>query len=340
MKKISLTLLLLIVCFSFLFARQNPNGGFLLSTILKLEKNRDAIKQDIQFYENEIRQADSNIQKAENILQRAREQNNAKAEQIAQNAIALAKDAKAKNLSAKSAAQNQLLQIEFSLYTTKNEFSNPVPGMENYQAIMSAYTGQTTVQKSDGTTFTVDKTRPLFLKKGDILTTNSNSSLELQNLGGRGNVKLSENTKIEIGDDSEAEFEFIKLLKGKIEVAVENLEIFEKDLEKLIKSYEADLKTVKDEFKEKIVKEFKSRKAKILKYRNKFEVRSSYGAGAIRNTRFSVKADDFGNLEFIVSEGVVELSSPKSEKKIEVKAGEKAVISKDGIISKPEKAGG
>lgn len=333
-------IILLAGCFSQVFSQENTNSGFLLGAVARLERLHDAAIQEVQFYSNEIRKADITIQKSESILQRAKEQNNAEAERIAQNAIALAKSAKEKNLLAKSAAEIKLLQIEFSLNTARNEFKDPISGMENYEAIVSAYTGRTTVQKSDGTTFTVDKSRPLFLRKGDLVTTNDYGGLELQTLGGRGNIRLSENTKIEIGDNSDAGIEFIKLFKGKIKVAVEKLEIFEKDLEKMVKSYEEDLKSVNDELKARIVKEYKERKANILKYRNKFEVRCPYGTGAIRSTRFSVTTDDFGNVEFIVTEGIVELRSTKSRQKVELKAGEKAVILKDGTISKPEKAGG
>lgn len=334
-------MVVLIVCFPQVLAQDNPNGGFLISTIFKLEKKRDSIKQEIQVFESEIRRADINIQKSENIIQRAREQNNAKAEQIALNALLLSKDAKERNTSAKTAAENALRQIEVSLWAATTELQNPIPNMENFEATMSGYTGRTTVQKADGTTFSVGKGRPLFLKKGDVVTTDSNSGLELQNLGGRGTVKLSENTKIEMGDDSEAEFEFFKLLKGKVDVAVENLEAFEKDFEKLIKNYEQDLKTVKDDFKAKIVKEYRSKRAAILKYRNKLEIRTpSGGCCAIRATRFSVKVDEIGNEEVVVTEGIVELKPPKEEKKVILKAGEKATISKDGIISKSEKAGG
>jgi hypothetical protein len=333
-------LVTLILTFAFFTNISAQNNEFLLGTIFKLERTQEAIRGEIRFYEMEIKKTEDNISKSEKIIYLAREQNNPEAEKIAQNALIIAKDTKAKNISARNAAEAKLLQTEFALYTAKNEFNNPIPSMENYEAIMSAYTGQPKVQNADGTTFTIDKTRPLFLKKGSVVTTNADSGLELQTFGGRGSIKLSGNTKIEIGKDSDAENEFIKLLQGKIEIGIEKLEVFEKDLEKLIKSYEEDLKTIKDEIKEKIVKEYKARKEAQREKRRKFYLQHSAGIAAVRGTRFSAKADDSGSIEFIVTEGIVELSSPKSGKKVEVKAGEKATISKDGIISKPEKTGG
>lgn len=329
-----IALLLTVTFFSNISAQ---NSDFLLGTIFKLERIQTAVKDEIRFYEKEIKKTEENISKSEKIINLARQQNNSEAEHIAQNALVIAKDAKEKNLAAKSAAETKLRQVEVSLWAAKMELQNPIPSMENYEAIMSAYIGQTTVQKADSTRFTVDNSRPLFLKSGDTVMTNADSSLELQNFGGRGNLKILENTKIEIGDKSDPETEIIKLLKGKIEVSIEKLEVFEKELEKLIKSYEEDLKTVKDGIKEKIVKEYKARKEAQRQKRKKFLLQHSAGIAAVRGTQFSAKADYLGNIEFIVTEGIIVLSSPQSKKKVDVKAGEKAVISKDGIISKPEK---
>lgn len=324
----------------FCITSAQENNDFLLGSIFKLEGLSKTTIQEIQFYENEIRKTDYNIEKSESILKRAREQGNAEAERIAQNAIFIAKEARTRNLSAKSLAETKLSQINLTLISVKNEFIKPISNAEKIASVMTNYTGRISVQTLSGMPFTIDKSRPVFFEKGDVITTFANSNLELQTLSGRGNLKLLENSKIEIGDNSNPEIEFLKLITGKIEVNLEKMEAFERDFEQLIKAYENDLKTIKDEFKAKAVKEFKAKKAAILKFNKKFEVRSCCGAGATRSTRFSVRVDDLGNTEFIVMEGNVELSSPKSEKKVVVKAGEMAFILKDGSISKPKNIGG
>jgi hypothetical protein len=335
-----LVLLLLMTCLT-TPAQENSNDYFWLGNVLRLERDCESARRDVRFYEDQIQRAEKTIATSEDIVRRAREQGKPEAERVALNTIARAKETRANAAAKRDAAQKKLDDLTFALNFARTEFLRIEPKAGSFASVMTNSTGLVSVQPLDGPPVVIDKNRPLVLKKGDLLVTAASSELELQTLGGRGNLKLAENTRIEIGEDPEAKTEFIKLVKGRIDVGVQPIEVYEKDLETLIKRYEEDLKTVKDGFKERIVKEYKRQKVKILKYRNKFEIRTPSGSCcAIRATRFSVKVDDDGNEEVIVTEGVVELAPPAAENKIILKAGEKAVISKDGTISKPEKIGG
>lgn len=74
-------------------------------------------------------------------------------------------------------------------------------------------------------------------------------------------------------------------------------------------------------------------KAKTIK--NKFEVRCSGGAGAVRGTMFYVDAKG-ASATFRVIEGTVEVSNPKGGKTVEVNAGYLAVARKGGTVSSPK----
>jgi hypothetical protein len=162
-------------------------------------------------------------------------------------------------------------------------------------------------------------------------------SVELQTLGGRGNLKIGEYTQLEIGESADSAAELIKLAKGKIDVQIENLDAFEKALEQKIKAYENDLKAVKDEFKQQMVSQYRAARKSIFQYRKRFEIRTPCVAGATRSTRFSVEVDAVGNSIVVVTEGSFELMPLKGAEKVIVSAGEKVFVSKVGEISKPIK---
>lgn len=69
------------------------------------------------------------------------------------------------------------------------------------------------------------------------------------------------------------------------------------------------------------------------KARRQFEVRTSGGAGAVRGTKFQVNATSTSGT-FKVVEGIVEVSNPEGDKKVEVGAGYSVVTRKSGKISK------
>lgn len=339
-KVLSVLILITVFCVT-VFAQEinAEKSNFLLSVIFKLERLSDVAQNEIQFLDGEIRKADDNIRKSENIIRLARERGNTEAERIASGALASAQDAKAKNLAAKQALETKFLQIKQALGTVKNELAQSAGNPQKIESMVTSFKGRVSVQKAgEGKPFEIAGNNPVFLEKGDVIVTYGGSAVELQTLGGRGNLKLGEYTQIEIGkNEGDAEAESIKLVKGKIEADIEKLEAFEKALDEKIEAYENDLKTAKDELKQKIVSQYKATRKSILKYRKKFEIKTPCIAGATRSTRFSVEVDAVGNTVVAVTEGSFELNPLTGGEKVIVNAGEKIFVSKEGEISKPVK---
>lgn len=312
-------------------------ANFLLGVIFKLEAMHDSAVADIRRLDSEIRKADGTIEKAEKIIQLAREKGNSEAEAIAQSALATAKDARSKNLVSKAAFESTLRQIDLALAAAKNKLAGTLGRAERIESMVSNFTGRVSVQKKGELPFAIDPSRPVFLEKGDVVTTYGKSSVELQFLEGRGTLKLGEYSRIEMAEDTGADIQAIKLVQGAVNIGVEKIETFDRALEKKIEGYEVDLKTVKDEVKQRIVNEYKAKKATVNKFKQKFEVRTPACVLANRATRFIVRLDGPERTDVVVFEGSVEIRPLKATKSFVVEAGYKAIFSADGVVSGPEK---
>jgi len=317
--------------------------NWLLGIIFKLENMRDKAVEDIQKYKGDIQKCENTISKSENIVRLAQQKGNVQAEIIAREASLKAQEAKIKNKEKKNSAELNKKRAEFALATVKNELSNALSQPQKIKSVITNYSGRVEIQKENGETFDFGKNQPVFLEKGDAIQTYGNSSAELQFLEGRGSLKVGEYSKVKMEAD-DAGTEVMNMIQGKVNISVEKVENYQKMMEEKIKAYKEDLKTVKDETKQKIVDEYESilisiRKAKKAseRFAKKFEVQTPSFAMSVRGTQFLVYEDEKTGTEIIVLEGSVEMKGTKGDKTIIVNAGYKGTATKGGILSDPEK---
>jgi len=331
--------LMLVLCVGGFAQDANTSAAnFLLGVIFKLEVMHDSAVADIRRLEGEIRKADGAIEKAERIIRLAREQGNSEAERVAQGALATTKDARSKNLDSKASFESTLRQIDLALAAAKNKLAGTLGRSERIEAMVSKFTGRVSVQKKDELPFEIEPSRPVFLERGDVVTTYGKSSVELQFLEGRGTLKLGEFSRIETADDAGDGIQALTLVKGTIDIGIEKTETFESALEAMVEKYKLDLQTVKDEVKQRIVDEFTATKANVKKkISKKFEVRTASGAMSVRGTRFIVRLDGPERTEVIVFEGAVEIMPLRSSSSLVVEAGYRIIFSPDGVLSGPDK---
>lgn len=95
--------------------REVQKGNWLLGVKFKLERLKQAAIDDIRRCEAEIRKCQATIGKCENLIGLARQQNNAKAEGIAREAMTKAQAAKTKNTDLKKAAELDKKRAEIAL---------------------------------------------------------------------------------------------------------------------------------------------------------------------------------------------------------------------------------
>ena len=339
---ISFVFIVSLSCFPIAHAQMTgtERSNWLLGVIFKLENIRDKAIADIQKYEGDIQKCENTISKSDNIVRLAQQKGNVKAEIIAREASLKAQEAKIKNKEQKNSAELNKKKAEFALATVKNELSNALSQPQKIKSVITNYSGRVEIQKENGETFDFGKNQPVFLEKGDFIMTYGNSSAELQFLEGRGSLKVGEYSRVKMEED-DAGTQVMNMIQGKVNISVEKLENYQKMMEEKIKAYKEDLKTVKDETKQKIVDEYESMSISLKKasvrFAKKFEVRTNTTVMTVRGTQFLVYEDEKTGTEIIVLGGSVEMRGTKGEKTIIVNAGYKGTATKGGILSDPEK---
>jgi hypothetical protein len=312
-------------------------SNWLLGVIFKLETMRDEAMSDIRKYEGDIQRCDNTIVKSDNIVKIAQQKGNTEAENIAREASIKAQEAKNKNIELKKSAELNKKRAEIAIAYVKNVFSDALSHPQKIKSVMINYSGRVSIQKQNGEHFTFENNQIGLLEKGDEISTYENSSADLQFLDGRGSLKVGEYSRVKMEED-DADAQVMNMIQGKVNISVEKLENYQKMMEEKIKAYKEDLKTVKDETKQKIVDEYESStkraKAYIVK---KCEVRTPEVALADRETQFLVYEDEKKGTELIVLEGSVEMKGIKGDKTIMVNEGYKCTATKGGILSDPEK---
>lgn len=337
MRTKALIIFLLISCgISFAQDADAQKSNWLLGVIFKLETMRDKAMSDIRKYEGDIQRCDNTIVKSDNIVRIAQQKGNVQAEKIAREASIKAQEAKKKNIELEKSAELNKKRAEIALAYVKNAFSDALSHPQKIKSVMINYSGRVSIQKQNGEHFTFEKNQIGLLEKGDEIATYENSSAELQFLDGRGNLKVGEYSRVKMEED-DPDAQVMNMIQGKVNISVEKLENYQRMMEEKIKAYKEDLKTVKDETKQKIVDEYESIENAVARFRRKFEVRTSGAICVVRGTQFLVYEDDMKGTEVVVLEGGVELKSKNENRTVVVNEGYRAAVAKDGKLSEPEK---
>jgi len=337
-----LSVLLLLIFYGISFAQdaEVQKSNWLLGVIFKLESMRDKAIADIQKYEGDIQKCDTTINKSENIVRLAQQKGNVQAEVIAREALAKANEAKVKNEKNRSMAELKKKRSELAIANVRNMLADKLSQNQEIKSVVTNYSGNVSILKKNGETIPLENNRSGCLETGDEIWTLGNSSAEIQFLEGRGSLKVGEYSKVKMEAD-DAGTEVMNMIQGKVNISVEKVENYQKMMEERIKAYKEDLKTVKDETKQKIVDEYESMsislKKALVRFAKKFEVRTESAVVADRGTQFLVYEDDMKGTEVVVLEGGVELKSRNETRTVVVNEGYRAAVAKGGILSDPEK---
>jgi hypothetical protein len=333
MRKRAVILILMMVWGSVVSLAQDPNvqnNDWLVLAVIKLENSRDRASANIRRYEGEIQKCDATISKSESILSLARQQGNARAEEIAREALAKARAARLKNTELKEAAEVARTRAEGALSRARNALSDAPHS--RIASLMTECSGRVSLKKPSGETREMGKGQEGFIEKGDEISTFENGTAELQFFDGRGTLIIGENSRIKMEED-EAGLQAMRVLEGKANFKVDKLEDYQRILEERIEAYKGDLETVSDELKQKAMQEL----SKLRAFAKKFEVRTPPFVASVRGTEFVVLVDERTGSELIVLEGSVEMRSQIADKVLIIEAGYKSSATTDRILSEPEK---
>lgn len=275
-------------------------GNWLLGVVFKLEGMRDDALADIQRHKAGIRKADNIISRSENIMSLARQKGNAEAERVAGNALIKARDAKQKNKELRQQAELRKKRAETAIANVRNVLAKMSSVKSEIKSVVTNHSGLVYIIKHNET-IRLGEGQAGYLEPGDTVRTLGNSSVEMQFhfLGGRGTLKLGEYSRFKVEENGT-----INMLKGKIHLEVERWEKFSEELAGKM---------------------------------GMFSVLTPTAIVATRGTEFMVFEREGIGTEIIVLEGIVDVKAIKGDKTFAVDAGYRIRVTKDGVVSGPEK---
>jgi type II secretory pathway pseudopilin PulG len=310
------------------FSQDPPGDGqaWLTDLLSELERTRDdAVSQ--------IDRAQSRVASAGQILVRARQENNAEAAGLAEQALHAARTAEGKARDKKLKAEETIAGVRSLLAVKTNPRSQAVAGESSGDVRY--------VSKRSQETLSLTGDRPRSLEPGDGIVTAEDGRVRVHVLGGRGTMDVGEKTRLSVEENAQGE-PVINLQQGRIDVVVEKLQAYEQTMNEYLKSCGQTLSAAKRMTEQEVGGAVEEMQKVARKFAKRFEIRSPTAVIGIRGTRLSVETDALKGTNIAVFEGRVELKDIKGRTypfETTVDAGYKVRVSPEGIISRPEKIG-
>lgn len=306
---------------------QNNQG--LWGIIFKMQTKIDGYKAKILKLQADTVKCNSTISTSESILAQAEKEGNIEAKQVAQAAIRKATLAKVLDIEMLKSLRTLKTGFEKALVTAKKEMSENSALAGKTKSVIANFSGSVQIQKVNPVkNYYLDINTPVSLEAGDIISTGANSKVEAQFLEGLGNMNVGESTQLKITLDSTGT-EIVELKQGKIKLDIGKVEEQIKEQEKLLESYKDPNE------RSYLEKSIGYLKARINKFKCKFNVRTPSACCCIRGTQLIVTGDSINGTEITVLEGSLEVSGTQDSGTTVINAGFKVIITIDGIVSEP-----
>lgn len=319
----------------------------LVGVLFKLQGMKDNATADIQRYEGEIQKCGIIIMKTKQIISLAQQKGNKKAGTIAQEALMNAKEAMRKNQELKNRAELRKKKADIAYTNVRNLLSKNAGSNSKIKGIVTNHTGNVYIYKANGTKASLENG---FLEIGDGIWTGDGSA-EIQILGGRATARIGPHSRFVMKEYTPQE-KVAELIKGKVYIAVDKIDEYMKKMKKEIAQHKSD-PTLKDKVVGKMMDEYEKILDRYKKVKSgEYDDRSAFGTGilgmtlmlrtpcavaGVRGTKFLVFEDEKTGTELIVLRGIVDVKAIKGNESVSVDAGYRIRVTKDGIISKPEK---
>ncbi len=294
-------------------------SNFLVSVYLKTQILRDQAIAEIRKIDTEIKKNEETIQKSLQIINLASQRTDAnakKAETIAREALMKAQEAKRKNEETKKEWELKKIKADRSYAVIQSMLSQNYGSNRQIKGFMTNYTGNVYIIKANG-----DQVSPEngFLEPGDKVWTGDGIA-DVQMLDGRATTQIGPYSELYLKKDTAYE-QIAELVKGKIYMAIESLDEYEKKMKEVVEKYKKDIKTTKEWLDEYL-------KSLLNK---RFKVNTPHAVIGVRGTKFVVEVKDIQSSELIVLEGSVEVGSLNGDKVVIVDEGYKVIATKNGI---------
>jgi hypothetical protein len=185
--------------------------------------------------------------------------------------------------------------------------------------------------RSDGKKAALKKDKPGFIESGDSLSARGAGGAGMIFLDGRGALQWEGECELRIEAAGPQE-QALRLVRGKVQVAVESLKDLRGQLQDRAQGPEDDLSLALKRYQDLDEPAF----ARLFGKDLRLEVPQA--VCAIRGTRLTVEVKADGTTDIQVLEGSVEVSDPGGRQRVVVEEGFKVTVTKQGI-SAPQKDG-
>lgn len=293
-----------------------------LGVLFKLEKMRDdAVAQKTK--------ADNTIAQARALITRARQGRDTRAEQMGQQALAVAGETKAK-------AEWKIKRTDEAIARVRN-LAARMTGNGEVRAVVTEHSGDVRYfSKKLDRSMSMDDGRAGLLEPDDEIWTLGDGSAHLKFLDGRAGLSLGPYSKVRMEEDDQGD-QIADLMEGKLYLTVDKLDDYRRKIEEKLRSLKDDLATVATADMAEISEAYENLlKLHSAEAKQRFEVRTPAAVCAVRGTRFLVTEDRHNGTTVTVLEGLVEVTAANGRKTVTVTGGQTTLISVDGKMDPPE----
>jgi hypothetical protein len=301
----------------------------LLSEYAQEREMQDRAAAEIARLDGEIAKNEASIGRTQKIIALARQRSDPEARQaeaVARQAWEKAVAAQRVNELARKKWQFTKARSDAAAAAIRGLLEQGADAASGVRGMLTARSGKVSVTKADGREAGVTE---VFLEKGDRLRVEDGRA-ELKVLDGRGVAVAGPGTEIVLAEDSSTR-QVLEQIGGKVQGAVERAEAFADRMAGVISRYWDDLRTIAGADKAEIKAAFKEGKRWM-----EWKMRGPRvtAVTSVRGTRFDCEARADGGLDVTVMEGEVNVTILETGQSISLAAGEKGIVTADGMLRK------
>ena len=297
--------------------------GFLILLLLRARTQVERIRAEIETGEKEIATNRQVIATAEKKLQIAMETRNSQASIIPANDLRRARAAKRELAKAQSLRKEALTRAEENAATLRGMIAGGSPAGPGRPVLAMAtpITESASVLGKGGAKVALKDGRAGFLIAGDAISSAGASHVEVQALDGRAILQMHGGSEIRIEEDG-PQSQTLRLAQGQLSAVVETLADLDRTVNERLQAPDDDLTP--------LLRRYRTGMGNAGPVERVLRIRVPYADCAVTAARFDIELKEGGTAVVVVSEGTVEVSDLKGEKRVAVEAGYEVAVTKDG----------
>jgi hypothetical protein len=299
---------------------------FLVVMLLRTRIQIELILADIEKSEQEIEANRRIIETAEKKLQNAKETFNRQAAIVPANDLRRARAAQRSLSKAQSQRQKALAGAEGVAAVLKGMLASDRSGEADrtFAAIATSVSGRATILKKDGANDSLKEGKAGFLGPGDEISSPGGGQIEVQAFDGRAIIHLHGGSRLKIEEDG-LQAQTLRLVQGKLSALVETPAALDRTVRERFQGPDNDLTPLLRRYVDLAGADSALSGEKTLR------IRIPDAVCAVTEARIHIEIMARRTTEIVASEGTVEVSDLRGEKRVLLEEGYGIAVTKDRI---------